>query len=46
VRNRIDAINGVEASIISPLEQSLADWKAQRKQAVANRRAGTKARKR
>ena len=47
VRQRIDAIDDVEASVIAPLEQALADWQAQRKQAATtNRRTAAKARKR
>ncbi len=47
VRQRIDSIDDVEASVIAPLEQALADWQAQRKQAATtNRRATAKARKR
>ncbi|HEY4306111.1 MAG TPA: MarR family transcriptional regulator [Gemmatimonadaceae bacterium] len=47
VRKRIDAIDEVEASVITPIEQALADWKAERKQAATtNRRTVAKARKR
>jgi len=46
VAKRIDAIDDVEASVIAPLEQALADWRAQRKQAAATTKRGAKARKR
>ena len=46
VAKRIDAIDDVEASVIAPLEQALADWRAQRKQAAATPKRGAKARKR
>jgi DNA-binding transcriptional regulator GbsR (MarR family) len=46
VRQRIDAIDDVEASVIAPLEQALADWQTQRKQSASSRRTAAKARKR
>jgi DNA-binding transcriptional regulator GbsR (MarR family) len=46
VRRRIDSIEEVETSIITPLEQSLERWQARQKQAAATRRAGARARKR
>lgn len=46
VRQRIDSIDDVEASVISPLEDALAEWRTQHKQAAANRRTAAKARKR
>ena len=46
VAKRIDAIDDVEASVIAPLEQALADWRAQRKHAAVTTRRGAKARKR
>jgi DNA-binding transcriptional regulator GbsR (MarR family) len=45
VAKRIDAIDDVERSVIAPLEQALADWRAQRKQTGTNRRSAAKARK-
>ena len=46
VRQRIESIDQVEASVIEPLEESLAAWRVRHKQAAANRRAGAKTRKR
>ena len=46
VAKRIDAIDDVEASVIAPLEQALAEWRNQRKPSSTPRRAGAKARKR
>ena len=46
VRQRIDAIDDVEDSVIAPLEQSLAAWQSQRKQSANSRRTATRARKR
>ena len=50
VARRIDTIDDVEASIISPLEESLEHWRAEQKQPSTSRRSvtrtGTKTRKR
>ncbi len=46
VAARIDAIDDVEASVITPLEDALAAWRAQRRQTAATRRPALKTRKR